>query len=700
MGKTAVIMTTICFIASTYACEDTRHCVDMECEYIDRHPVCSHGCKDGRSGRYCKEECINWCVACKRNAPRECTKCTSGRYGNRCEDFCGNCTGGNCSINGTCQDGCILGFWGTHCNQRCSQHCTDEGMASPCEHHTGECINGCKDGYFGESCDAMCPDDCEGCNSTSRDCKICNDGFYGIECYHPCPQNCKQCLDSNTTCKTCSDEDGMCSRGCTHGFYGPTCNQTCPQNCKQCLDSNTTCKTCSDEDGMCSRGCTHGFYGPTCNQTCPQNCKQCLDSNTTCKTCSDEDGMCSRGCTHGFYGPTCNQTCPQNCKQCLDSNTTCKTCSDEDGMCSRGCTYGFYGPTCNQTCPQNCKDCNESGCQQPCPENCLQCNMTGNCDDCMIFLRSSNCALICQTCPSVRPYINCTVECKDGIDGARRDITTQLTRTKDNEDFFGKLSELIKEKEYLLPFLASALVLCIGLLAFILWKYKKTRRERLSAANNGCLASEEEVFQKCGDIYHEIHDEDLDTNMSFIPAGQRPLPDRPRLPIPLEAVTSAVDHACSLTETGASGHSSVGYLTPQQTQDVEQPRYTSSRTDDGVYLDARQSNNTECVGETSFTVTPEEAGKRHLLQGHSSAGRTISHVTMSANAEALMRDIRTRKCGKKHLSCGSRTHLGYCFVSNDAPQTTNEDKADKNLFNVRVPVCEKTVFNPNGSCGF
>ncbi|XP_071118492.1 platelet endothelial aggregation receptor 1-like [Haliotis cracherodii] len=601
MGKTAVIMTSICFIASTYTCEDPRHCVDMECEYIDRHPMCTRGCKDGMSGRYCIEVCINWCVACKRNDSRECTKCTSGRYGNRCEDFCENCKGGNCSINGTCQDGCILGFWGTNCSQRCSQHCADEAMDSPCEHHTGECINGCKDGYFGESCDAMCPDDCEGCNSTHRECQVC--------------------------------QGGRCGTGCVEGFFGTACNQSCPQNCKQCLDSNTTCKTCSDEDGMCSRGCTHGFYGPTCNQTCPQNCQDCNESDASCLTCGREDGDCLQGCREGYYGRQC---------------------------------------------------------QQPCPENCLQCNMTGNCDDCMISLRSINCSLICQTCPSVRPYINCTVECKAGIDGARRDITTQLTRTKDNEDFFGKLSELIKEKEYLLPFLASALVLCIGLLAFILWKYKKTRRERLSAANNGCLASEEEVFQKCGDIYHEIHDEDLDTNLSLGPAGQRPQPDRPRLPIPLEAVTSAVDHAGSLPETGASGHSSFGYLTPEQTQDVEQPRYTSSRTDDGVYLDVRHSNNTECVVETSFTVTTGEVGKRHLLQGHSSAGRTISDVTMSANAEALMRDIRPRKCGNKHLSWDSRTHPGFGFVSNDDPQTTNEDKADKSLFNVRVPVCEKT----------
>ncbi|XP_071118491.1 uncharacterized protein [Haliotis cracherodii] len=254
-------------------------------------------------------------------------------------------------------------------------------------------------------------------------------------------------------------------------------------------------------------------------------------------------------------------------------------------------------------------------------------------------------------------------------------------------------------KEYLLPFLASALVLCIGLSAIILWRCKKIRRERLSAMDNGCLevkTTKEDVFQKCGDIYHEIHDEDLDTNMSLGPAGQRPLPDRPRLPIPLEAVTGAVDHAGSLPETGASGHSSFGYLTPEQTQDVEQPRYTSSRTDDGVYLDVRHSNNTECVVETSFTVTSEEVGKRHLVQGHPSVG-TLNHVKMSAT---LRSDIRTRRCGTKHISWDSRTHLDICAVANDDPQTANKDKAGNRLFKVRPSVCKRAVINPRGSCGF
>ncbi|XP_046376930.2 scavenger receptor class F member 1-like [Haliotis rufescens] len=588
----AVIAVAAHIIVLTHACRDPTNCIKLNHVDTTGKPTCELGCIDGWSGDCCRQHCLDRCMACSSRNKRECTKCESGRYGIRCEDLCGQCHKGNCSINGTCHDGCKPGFWGTRCSNPCSQHCKDEEMDSPCEHHTGHCIYGCKGGYFGESCDAMCPDDCEGCNSTHRDCQVC--------------------------------------RG-----------------------------------GRCSTQCNDGFYGIECNQSCLQNCKQCLNSNTTCKTCSDKDGMCSIGCIHGFYGPTCNQTCPQNCKDCNESDVGCLKCGREDGECSQGCREGYYGRHCQITCP----------------ENCLQCNTTRDCDDCMVSHRGSNCTLLCHTCPSVRQYINCTVKCKDGIDGEMNDITTHKASSKDNEDFFGTISDLINEKEYLLPFLASALVLCIGLSAFILWRCKKTRRERLSAMDNGCLevkTSEEEVFQKCGDIYHEIHDEDLDTNMSLIPAGQRPLPDRPRLPIPLEAVTSAVDHACSLPETGASGHSSVGYLTPQQTQDVEQPRYTSSRTDDGVYLDVRQSHKPELVGETSFTVPTGEVGRRHLAQRHS------------------RRDIRTRKCGTKQLSLDS----GTCFVTNEDPETTKKDKAGNRLFKVRAPVCKRTMLNPRGSCEF
>ncbi|XP_046376926.2 multiple epidermal growth factor-like domains protein 10 [Haliotis rufescens] len=325
--QSAVIAVTAHIIVLTHACTDPTNCIKLNHVDTTGKPTCELGCIDGWSGDCCRQHCLDRCIACSSRNTRECSKYESGRYGIRCEDLCGQCHKGNCSINGTCHDGCKPGFWGTRCSHPCSQHCKDEEMDSHCEHHTGHCIYGCKDGYFGGSCDAMCPDDCEGCNSTSRECKICNDGFYGIECYHPCPQNCKQCLDSNTTCKTCSDEDGMCSIGCTYGFYGPTCNQTCPQNCRYCNESDVSCLKCGREDGECSQGCRKGYYGRHCQHTCPENCLQC---NTTrdCDECmvSQRGSNCTLVC----------HTCPS--VRCLP-----------DGNCTLECKDGITGDRCDIT---------------------------------------------------------------------------------------------------------------------------------------------------------------------------------------------------------------------------------------------------------------------------------------------------------------------------------------------------------------
>ena len=48
------------------------------------------------------------------------------------------------------QKGCVDGWYGVDCKQKCSGHCKDD---IPCNHITGQCGGGCGAGWRGVLCD-------------------------------------------------------------------------------------------------------------------------------------------------------------------------------------------------------------------------------------------------------------------------------------------------------------------------------------------------------------------------------------------------------------------------------------------------------------------------------------------------------------------------------------------------------------------
>ncbi|KAH3748433.1 hypothetical protein DPMN_182878 [Dreissena polymorpha] len=66
-----------------------------------------------------------------------------------------NCAGGAdgrlCSSDGTCINGCRLGFGGSQCNVTCPVTCAEVASGSRCSDN-GSCAAGCIDRYSGEKC--------------------------------------------------------------------------------------------------------------------------------------------------------------------------------------------------------------------------------------------------------------------------------------------------------------------------------------------------------------------------------------------------------------------------------------------------------------------------------------------------------------------------------------------------------------------
>ncbi|KAK3594317.1 hypothetical protein CHS0354_028697 [Potamilus streckersoni] len=282
-------------------------------------------------------------------------ECQKGRFGDVCNETCGNCLNGNLSCNGTtgqcidgcergwsgitCKEGCKIGAYGYGCNETCGMCFSSNNSCSAID---GQCMLGCEPGWKGETCK-----------------QECNRGAYG----HDCNETCGMCFGGNSSC---SKFDGHCQFGCEAGWRGAMCKQDCDigkygygcnETCGMCFSGNNTCLRI---DGHCKFGCEAGWRGETCKQECIRGayghgcnatCGMCFGGNSSCSTF---DGHCHFGCEAGWRGAPCKQDCDigtygygcnETCGMCLSGNNSCSTIN---GHCKVGCEAGWRGETCKQ----------------------------------------------------------------------------------------------------------------------------------------------------------------------------------------------------------------------------------------------------------------------------------------------------------------------------------------------------------------
>ncbi|WAR16056.1 hypothetical protein MAR_030650, partial [Mya arenaria] len=119
--------------------------------------MCKQGLCEIKSG-YCVE--CNYVDFCNTTCSSECST-------NGCERQTGSCTGcmdetsitctTNCrnqlysQENSHCTNGCIPTYYGTKCDNVCSEKCADSTTELKCD-SKGKCSNGCYDGFIGDTC--------------------------------------------------------------------------------------------------------------------------------------------------------------------------------------------------------------------------------------------------------------------------------------------------------------------------------------------------------------------------------------------------------------------------------------------------------------------------------------------------------------------------------------------------------------------
>ncbi|WAR16704.1 PTN3-like protein [Mya arenaria] len=287
---------------------------------------CNYGCVDGYWGKKCNNKCRDTnCAKCVANRGQSCQECQTGYYGFNCGNRCGS----QCK---TCQQmtGCTECNTGYYLDGECIK-CKNTGCT--CTIST-QC-NGCVQGYYlnPELC-SECPNYCTSCISSTQ-CTSCSDGRFGNKCQYLCKENCVHgiCLSAKASCQCnikcvgnkCDSSTGRCLQGCINGYW----NQTCDRKCEP------ECLSCNQADGSCSKCKSSTRYGPGCRQECSNTCKR--------SECGIY-GTCSNGCVANTFGNRCEHTCEVYCKP-KDNNTLC---SENTGMCLYGCKTGYSGRFCPQ----------------------------------------------------------------------------------------------------------------------------------------------------------------------------------------------------------------------------------------------------------------------------------------------------------------------------------------------------------------
>ncbi|XP_062608625.1 uncharacterized protein LOC134270415 [Saccostrea cucullata] len=124
----------------------TGNCFECYPGYKEHN--CSQDCDSGMYGENCGRRCGH-CLD-----DEQCdhvNECEGGKYGYNCNESCGHCINNTqCKHgNGTCPEGCAVGYDGPHCANvcrqsywgvNCKERCSTECVSQTCHHETGHCI--------------------------------------------------------------------------------------------------------------------------------------------------------------------------------------------------------------------------------------------------------------------------------------------------------------------------------------------------------------------------------------------------------------------------------------------------------------------------------------------------------------------------------------------------------------------------------
>ncbi|XP_071117359.1 receptor-type tyrosine-protein phosphatase alpha-like isoform X2 [Haliotis cracherodii] len=235
--------------------------------------------------------------------------CSHGTFGSDCGNYC-HCDGEVCDyVSGICPSGdclpgwqqdkcdteCTPGDYGPKCSQKCSnRNCKTDN--SSCDHVAGECLGGCMTGWNGTDC--------------TQKCLL----TYGDDCAYLCSD--RQCRENST----CDHVTGKCEGGCKPGWKETDCTIECIQDIEYGSGCAGNCSarmcdggsgSCPNDTGQCDSVCLSGWQGEDCAEVCSPGsfgvnctgkCGRCRDDK-----CHHVNGTCLTGCNDGWTNLTCTQ---------------------------------------------------------------------------------------------------------------------------------------------------------------------------------------------------------------------------------------------------------------------------------------------------------------------------------------------------------------------------------------------------------
>ena len=471
--------------------KDKDGCKCLDC--YDSYYLDDYDCKQCDTNCKTCEIASTQCTSCNDNYfldSNTCSKCDSNCK--TCDKISSQCT--------SCYDNHFLD--NNKCSQ-CDSNCKScEGKATTCTEcywkfflYDGKCLD------CANNCDTFGIDNCQ--------CSICAKGYENIK------NQCKQCEAVSPSCS--EYEENKCS--CIQCYYGSYLDKNtklckyCDNNCQSCEDTSTKCTSCDEshflEDNQCYE-CTE------CEEKDPYTCKctkckegkyleksQCKECDIECKTCIGKD-LCS-SCKDGYYY--------QRLK-CLPCYDLCKTCSsgssDPKNQLCEACksNYVLLNNNCLDKCPEGYYEKDDSCelCNQLCKTSGANCNSCESCIDGYYLVkgeyRCNKCNEHCSTCSegengnnencdtcninSEYKYFvnatgfgkNCVKSCPNGtvVEG---EYTCILKPKEDNGNTINK------EKILIITFSIIGALLVIGIILYIIIRFKK-RKRKIDDVNNKC----------------------------------------------------------------------------------------------------------------------------------------------------------------------------------------------------------------------